>query len=158
MRFQFNVHHDLKKDTWSGSCPAIRNVSAVGDSFEEMKKNLTAELYSQLNQSIDRRAKINIPTNAGDDPDRYIELPFRAIIKLKLYEALLKRNISRTTLGVRMAIKPTQVDQLFDLTHWTRTSTIEAALQVMGFSVNVELIDLDTNPELVFGEPEYVKS
>lgn len=44
------------------------------------------------------------------------------------------------------------------VTHWTRTSTIEAVLQVMGFSVNVELIDLDTNPELVFGEPEYVKS
>lgn len=157
MRFQFNAHHDLKKDTWSGSCPAIRNVSAVGDTFEEMKKNLIAELYSQLNQTIDRRAKINIPTNAGDDPDRYIELPFRAIIKLKLYEAMLKRNIARTTLGVRMAVKPTQVDQLFDLTHWTRTSVIEEAFRVMGFSVNVELVDLDTNPELVFGEPNYAE-
>lgn len=106
---------------------------------------------------MERRAKINTPTDTGDNTEHYIELPFRAIIKLKLYEAMLKRNIARKTLGVRMSIKPTQVDQLFDLTHWTRTSVIEEAFRVLGFSVNVELVDLDTNPELVFGEPNYAE-
>lgn len=157
MRFPVTVHHDSKKDTWSGSCTTIRNVTAVGATFEELKNNLTAELYSQLNQTMERRAKINTPTDTGDNTEHYIELPFRAIIKLKLYEAMLKRNIARKTLGVRMSIKPTQVDQLFDLTHWTRTSVIEEAFRVLGFSVNVELVDLDTNPELVFGEPNYAE-
>lgn len=157
MRFPVTVHHDSKKDTWSGSCTTIRNVTAVGATFEELKKNLTAELYSQVNQTMDRRAKLDTPTDTGDNTEHYIELPFRAIIKLKLYEAMLKRNIARKTLGVRMSIKPTQVDQLFDLTHWTRTSVIEEAFRVLGFSVNVELVDLDTNPELVFGEPNYAE-
>ena len=106
---------------------------------------------------MDRRARIHIPKDV-DDKDCYIELPFRAIAKLKVYEALLARNISRTTLAGRMAVKPEMVDKLFDLTDWTRTSVIENALSSMGFSVKMELVDLDTNPEFEFGGPEYEKS
>ena len=157
MRFPINVQHDEHRNVWSGSCPSIRGVSAVADSEDELKDNLTGELYSRLQELMDRRARIHIPKDV-DDKDCYIELPFRAIAKLKVYEALLARNISRTTLAVRMAVKPEMVDKLFDLTDWTRTSVIENALSSMGFSVKMELVDLDTNPEFEFGGPEYAKS
>jgi predicted RNase H-like HicB family nuclease len=157
MRFPINIRHDKDRDVWSGSCPSIRGVSAVGDSEDELKDNLTGELYSRLQELMDRRARIHIPKDV-DDKDCYIELPFRAIAKLKVYEALLARNISRTTLAVRMAVKPEMVDKLFDLTDWTRTSVIENALSSMGFSIKMELVDLDTNPEFEFGGPEYAKS
>ena len=158
MRFPINVQHDEDRGIWSGSCPSIRGVSAVADSEDELKDNLTAELYSRLQELMDRRARIHIPKDDVSDEDNFIELPFRAIVKLKVYEALLARNISRSTLAVRMAVKPTQVDQLFDLTQWTRTSVIENALASMGYSVKMELVDLDTNPEFEFGGPEYAKS
>ncbi len=157
MRFPINIRHDEDRNVWSGSCPNIRGVSAVADSEDELKYNLTAELYSRLQELIDRRARIHVPKDV-DDKDQYIELPFRAIAKLKVYEALLARNISRTTLAVRMAVKPEMVDKLFDLTDWTRSSVIENALSAMGFSVKMELVDLDTNPEFEFGGPEYAKS
>ena len=114
MRFPINTRHDEDRDVWSGSCPSIRGVSAVADSEDELKDNLTGELYSRLQELMDRRARIHIPKDV-DDKDCYIELPFRAIAKLKVYEALLARNISRTTLAGRMAVKPEMVDKLIDL-------------------------------------------
>jgi predicted RNase H-like HicB family nuclease len=103
MRFPIITRHDTDRDVWSGSCPNIRGVSGVADSEDELKKILTAELYSRLQELMDRRARIHIPKDV-DDNDQYIELPFRAIAKLKVYEALLARNISRTTLAVRKSV------------------------------------------------------
>ena len=83
MRFPINIRHDEDRDVWSGSCPSIRGVSAVADSEDELKDNLTGELYSRLQELMDRRARIHIPKDV-DDKDCYIELPFRAIAKLKV--------------------------------------------------------------------------
>ena len=43
-----------------------------------------------------------------------------------------------------MGVKHSQVDLLLDLTQWTRTSVIENALKRLGYSVKMELVNLDT--------------
>lgn len=156
MRFPINIDRNDDTGLWSGACPNVRGVYATGDSLDDLKKNLSIKLHQQLNELIDRRVKIHTPSDVEDD-DQFIELPFRAIAKLKVYEALLSRDISRTTLAELMGIKHSQVDLLLDLTQWTRTSVIENALKRLGYSVKMELVDLDTNPEFEIGDPSYAQ-
>ena len=47
MRFPINV--ECRKDVWSGTCPSVRGVSAKGDTLEEMRETLTAELVVSYN-------------------------------------------------------------------------------------------------------------
>ena len=56
-----------------------------------------------------------------------------------------------------MGVKHSQVDLLLDLTQWTRTNVIENALKRLGYSVKMELVDLDTNPEFEIGGPSYAQ-
>ena len=143
MRFLINIDRNDDTGLWSGACPNVRDVYATGDTLDDLKKNLSIKLHQQLNELIDRRVKIHIP-NDVDGAEQFIELPFRAIAKLKVYETLLNRNLSRTTLAELMGVKPSQVDLLLDLTQWTRTSVIENALKRLGYSVKMELVNLDT--------------
>ena len=153
MRFPINV--ELKDDVWSGTCPSNRGVSATGGTLAELRSSLSAELISQLHQLMDRRTPIRLPEGDLGKDIHFIELPFRAIAKLKVYEAMLSRKVPLNTLANMMMAKPSQVEQLFDLNHWTRTSVIEEALNALGYSVKMELADLDTNPEFVFGGTNY---
>lgn len=153
MRFPINV--ELKDDVWSGSCSSIRGVSATGETLAELRSVLTTELINRLHQLMSRRSPIRLPAEDLGEEIHYIELPFRAIAKLKVYEAMLSREVPLNTLANMMVVKPSQVEQLFDLNHWTRTSVIEDALNALGYSVKMELVDLDTNPEFVFGGTGY---
>jgi len=73
---------------------------------------------------------------------RPIELSARASMKAELYRAYMASGMRKSELARRLKISKGIVDRLFDVRHNTRLDQIEAALEVVGKRMTIEVHDI----------------
>ena len=73
---------------------------------------------------------------------RRVELSARASMKAELYRAFMASGLKKSELARRLTISKGIVDRLFDVRHNTRLDQIEAALEVVGKRLTVEIHDI----------------
>lgn len=98
------------------------------------------EATSALQTAIARRigALTDIPDpSAGDE--RAI-LPTQTAMKVRLYQALRRRGVSKRELGRRLHWHGPQVDRLFFVNHSSRIDQLEAAFSALGLQLSVDVV------------------
>lgn len=72
---------------------------------------------------------------------RAVQLPVMAAAKLELYREFRRSGLRKAGLARKLGIPRANIDRLFDLNHHSRFDQIEAALRLLGKTINLSVVD-----------------
>jgi antitoxin HicB len=118
------------------TCPQLPMVATFGGTETDAISHATDAIEVALGSMIDDGDEIPKPDAAQGV---MVRLPLLISLKVQLYWTLQAEGISRAELARRLGWNRESVDRLFRLDHRSRLEQIEAAFQVLGRQVDVEI-------------------
>jgi antitoxin HicB len=118
------------------TCPQLPMVATFGETDVDAIRHATDAVEVALASMIDDGDEIPKPDATQGI---IVRLPLLTSLKVQLYWALQAEGISRAELARRLGWNRESVDRLFRLDHRSRLEQIEAAFQVLGRQVDVEV-------------------
>lgn len=122
--------------TFLVACPQLPIVATFGESEESARQHAVDAMETALASMIEDGEDIPYPDDAAGIR---VRLPLLTAFKVHLYWALRETGITRAELARRLQWNRESVDRLFRLDHRSRLEQIEAAFDVLGRSVNIEV-------------------
>lgn len=110
--------------------PDVPEAVTFGDDEDDALARAVDALETALAGYIEDRRHIPAPSAANGR--RTVALPLLAQVKLETYEAMRARGWRKADLARALGLGPRQVDRIFDLTHGTSISQLDAALAACG--------------------------
>lgn len=118
------------------TAPDLPEFASVGDTEADALAQAVDGIESTLQAYMqDRRA---LPTpSARKRGQHLVALPALAVAKLGLYEAMQTRRMRKADLARLLGVHLPQVDRLLDLRHSSKLEQVEAALQAVGYRIEL---------------------
>lgn len=116
-------------DTVLVTCPDLPEVTTFGEDEADALLRARDAIEEALAARIAHREPI--PGSSKGKGQR-VSLPALTALKVELYRAVSEDHIRKAELARRLGIHGPQVDRLFDLRHASQLSQLEAAFQVLG--------------------------
>jgi antitoxin HicB len=120
-------------------CPDLPEVTTFGEDFEDALQRATDALEEALAARIAHRE--DIPPPSPPCGRHTVTLPPLTSAKVKLYQEIRARGITKAALGRLLGWHGPQVDRLFDLRHASKFEQIDVALRAMGKRLDVIVQD-----------------
>ena len=123
-------------DTVLVTCPQLPMVATFGDTDEEARSHAADAVETVLASMIDDGEDIPVPDVSEGVA---VRLSMLTTLKVHLYWALRQSGVTRAELARRLGWNRESVDRLFRLDHRSRLEQIEAAFEVLGREVEVDV-------------------
>ncbi|MGH6735712.1 MAG: type II toxin-antitoxin system HicB family antitoxin [Methyloceanibacter sp.] len=118
------------------TCPALPEVTTFGEDRTDALLNAGRAIEEAIAARIADGRDVPVPqVKAGSR----VILPTQTALKVSLYRALKRENITRAELSRRLNWKREQVDRLFRLGHATRLDQFDAAFKALDRQVRVSV-------------------
>jgi antitoxin HicB len=117
-----------------------------GDTEEEAREMAADAIRTMIRELIRQGEEIPRPSRPRGQKYRMIRLAALDAAKTQLYMAFLNSGIRKAELARRLGIPKTTIDRLFDLDRHTRLDQMEAAFEVLGKRLSVEISDAEYTP------------
>jgi antitoxin HicB len=111
-----------------------------GETLEEAQDEAADALLTALDFYFEDRRPVPEPSKARKG-ERLVAVPASAAAKVKLLNAVLATKVRPVDLARALGVKPQEVTRLLDLQHATKIDAIAAALQALGYE-----LELDARP------------
>lgn len=118
------------------ACQDVPAVRAVGEYEADALVNVQRALTTALASCIREHRPIPRPRRAGR---LRVAVPVLVQIKLAVYDAMRKDQVSRAELARRLGWHRPQVDRLLNLHHASKLDQVEAALSALGLRIKMTL-------------------
>jgi antitoxin HicB len=123
-------------DTVLVTCPDLPEVTSFGEDEVDALLRARDAIEEALASRIAHREPIPVPS--GREGPR-VSLPALTALKVELYRAVLEDHIRKAELARRLGMHGPQIDRLFDLRHASQLAQLEAAFQVLGRRLLIEV-------------------
>jgi antitoxin HicB len=111
------------------TCPDLPEVTTFGEDEHDALLRARDAIEEALAARIAHREAIPAPSRGKG---LRVALPALTALKVELYRAVSEDRVRKAELARRLGIHGPQVDRLFDLRHASQLSQLEAAFQVLG--------------------------
>lgn len=125
--------------TWLVSSKDFPEVVSFGDTQEDACRNGRIAIEEAISRIIADSEAIPAPASEPNGKGRWVQMPLMVALKSTLYMLLRIRGISRAELARRLDWHREQVDRLFRLDHQSKLDAIEAAFEVLGVPVGLNV-------------------
>ncbi|CAI8162405.1 MAG: Antitoxin HicB [Pseudidiomarina mangrovi] len=140
---KFPVIYQQQDDGILISFPDIPEALSSADSEYQAREMAYDALISALEFYFEDYKRIPNPTSTtsptGSATDNYVELPPALTAKVMLLNTLAESQVSYAELARRLGKKPQEVQRMIDLRHATKIDTIAAALETLGYQLQLSL-------------------
>lgn len=119
------------------TCPVLPEVTTFGENIVDAIKRGRDAVEEALAARM--AGWEDVPVPVSNDPQG-VPLPLLTRLKLELYLACRNAGVSRADLVRRLGWHREQVDRLFRLDHASRVDQIEAAMDAVGQTVEVQTL------------------
>lgn len=119
--------------------PDIPEAITQGETREEALQMAQEALEAALEFYFEDRRPVPIPYECTQEEDA-ITLPASLVAKILLLNEMLAQNIRPAELARRLGTSPQTVNRLINLQHTSRIDGIDAALHVLGKSLEIRLV------------------
>ena len=136
MRYPVELSPD-DNGTFLVTAPDFPEVVSFGDDREDALARAADAIETAMMGRIAAREIVPQPGKAGAD---FAVLPALTAAKLSLYWAMMEDSIGKAALAKRLGWHLPQIDRLLDLSHASKLDAIEAALAVMGRSLEIKVM------------------
>ncbi len=109
-------------------------------SMDELQKTGADALISGADMYYETKTVFPEPSEPKEN-EVLIKLPFSAVAKILLHNAMLSANIRPSDLAKKMGKMPQEVNRIIDLKHNTKIDTIQDAFRALGKDLNVSVTD-----------------
>ena len=123
-------------DTLLVTCPDLPEVTTFGEDEADALLRARDAIEEALAARIAHRESVPEPSK-GKGPR--VSLPALAALKVELYRAVSEDHVRKAELARRLGMHGPQVDRLFDLRHASQLSQLEAAFQVLGRRLLIDI-------------------
>lgn len=121
------------------TCPDLPEFASVGDTEEEALREAVDGLESALQLYMQDRRDIPV-SSAPKRGQRLVDLPPLAVAKLGLYQAMQAKRMRKADLARLLGVHMPQVDRLLDLRHSSKLEQVEAALNAVGYRIELTVL------------------
>lgn len=119
--------------TFLATCPTLPIVATFGESEADARQHAVDAIETALASMIDDGEDIPPSDEEG------VAAPLLTTLKVNLYWALRDAGITRAELARRLEWNRESVDRLFRLDHRSRLEQLEAAFEVLGRNIEVDV-------------------
>ncbi|MDR2893823.1 MAG: type II toxin-antitoxin system HicB family antitoxin [Deltaproteobacteria bacterium] len=138
MKFPVTLTPDKDAGGFVVTFSDIPEAITQGETREEALKMAEEALEAALEFYFEDSRAVPVPSKAKREQD-VITLPASLSAKILLLNEMLSQNVRPAELARRMGTTPQAVNRLTNLQHTTRIDGIDAALRVLGKSLEVSL-------------------
>lgn len=117
-------------------------VATFGEDSQDTLGYAVAALEEALTARMAHKKDIPLPTSQPTEDLHPVRLGTQTGLKLLLYVAMRRQDVTNAELARRMDIARQHADRLLDLNHASRMDAFDAAFLVLGQEVAVELREL----------------
>lgn len=114
----------------------LAGLNTYGDTVEDALANAAEAMALVLQYHIDEREPLPV-TSEKKRGEHWVELSPLQAAKAGLYEAMRVGKVRKSELIRKLGTQAPQVDRLLDLTHKSKLEHVVAALDVLGYRVNL---------------------
>jgi|SRR5690348_3535518 antitoxin HicB len=118
------------------TCPDLPELATVGDTPDEALREAIDAIETTLQMYMQDRRGIPAPS-APKRGQRLVALPPLAVAKLGLYQAMQAKRMRKADLARLLGVHMPQVDRLLDLRHRSKLEQVEAALNAVGYRIEL---------------------
>ena len=122
-------------DTYLVTCPDLPEVTTFGDDAEDARERARDAIDEALAYRIAHQEPIPEPS----DGDVRVTLSTQTALKVRVYQEMRGRGVSKTDLARRLHWHRPQIDRLLDLNHGTRLDAFDAAFSELGCDLDVRV-------------------
>lgn len=128
-------------DAFIVSSRDLPELNSVGYSLEEAQAEALDGIETVFMIYIEDKKSIPLPSTSSLEVDEYlINIPVLISSKIYLYNEMLKQNITKAELARRLGWIQKQADRLLSLKHGSKIESIEAAFNVLGKELDIQII------------------
>jgi antitoxin HicB len=124
--------------TFLVTCPLLPIVATFGEDETSAQQHALDAIEAAIASMIDDGDDIPVASPKIKMKWR-VDLPVLTSMKLALYLALRKENLTRAELSRRLNWKRESVDRLFRLDHHSRPEQLEAAMSILGKRFEIDI-------------------
>ncbi|MHB8762902.1 MAG: type II toxin-antitoxin system HicB family antitoxin [Deferrisomatales bacterium] len=118
--------------------PDLPEAVTQGETRDEALSEAQGALEAALEYRVRHGLDLPVPSAPGPGQSR-VSPPVHTTLKAALYLAMREAHVNKSELARRMDLDEKEARRILDLSHRTRTPTIERALQVLGKQVEVRV-------------------
>ncbi len=130
---QYPVSLQDDEETVLVTCPDFPELTTFGDDLQEALARAADAFEEAIAARIAAKQKIPTPS-AGET---YVVVPTLTAIKAMLYQRMREQGIGKAELARRLGWHLPQVDRVLDVNHRSRLDRIDAALNAIGWQLEV---------------------
>lgn len=134
------MHYPIKLTHADGvvmvTCPDLPEFASVGDTPDEALREAVDGIETALQMYMQDRRAIPAPS-APKRGQRLVALPPLTVAKLGLYRAMRAKNLRKADLARLLDMHMPQIDRLLDLRHSSKLEQVEAALNAVGYRIEL---------------------
>ncbi|EKT58544.1 hypothetical protein [Providencia sneebia] len=130
------VDYDEETDCYEISFPDFPDIQGVAYSEENIEMEAAETLIEGLNSFIASRTLIPIPSLLEKEAIK-VHLPILSCLKIALHNAIIHTNTRKVDLARKLNLNLQQIDRLLDIEHASKVDTLEQALYLLGYDVNL---------------------
>jgi len=138
MKFPVNLASDDMAGGFVVTFPDIPEAITQGETREEALEMAQEALEAALEFYFEDKRAVPTPSKAEHGQDA-IALPASLSAKILLFNEMLAQNVRPAELARLLGTTPQAVNRLINLQHTTRIDGIDAALHVLGKSLEIRL-------------------
>lgn len=137
---QFPVIYQQQDDGILISFPDLPEALSSAEHMRDAHEMAYDALISALEFYFEDYKRIPSPTSpTSSTTGNYVELPPALTAKVMLLNTLAESHVSYAELARRLGKKPQEVQRMIDLRHATKIDTIAAALETLGYQLQLSL-------------------
>lgn len=116
----------------------FNNLHSVALTEDDIELEARDGITSMIGDLIDSRVPIPEPS-AAQDGDIVVHLPVLICMKAALHNAMINTGTRKADLARKLNQKGPQIDRLLDVSHGSKVETLEQALYLLGYEVEVSV-------------------
>jgi antitoxin HicB len=126
-------------DTVLVTCPDLPEVATFGEDAQDALGYAVAAIEEALAARMAQKKDIPLPASQPAEDLHPVRLGTQTALKVLLYVAMRRQNVTKAELARRMGIARQHADRLLDLNHASRLEALDAAFLALGQEVVMEL-------------------
>lgn len=114
------------------------NLHSIALTEDDIELEARDGITSMIGELIDSRVPIPEPSTVQDG-DIAVHLPVLICLKAALHNAMINTGTRKADLARKLNQKGPQIDRLLDVSHASKVETLEQALYLLGYEVEVSV-------------------
>ncbi|MEG2567186.1 MAG: hypothetical protein RSA84_13365 [Acinetobacter sp.] len=137
-KYSASVSFDEDTEQFEISFRDFENLHSVAFNEDDIELEARDALTAMIGELIDSRIPIKEPS-AAKEGEIVIHLPALTCLKAALHNAMISTGTRKADLARKLNQKGPQIDRLLDVSHASKVETLEQALYLLGYEVEVSV-------------------